>query len=165
MKSEVYWINGSWPGRMAIVPRPRGGDWLEDEVAAWAQSGLDVIVSLLEEAEAAELGLSREGELCQAAGLLFIQFPIVDRSVPASGIEALNLVNRLETFLSQGKNVGIHCRQSVGRSSLIAASVLIALGVEPQEALDQITEARGCPIPETPQQLEWVMTFALQAVA
>ena len=125
MKSEVYWIKGSWPGRIAIVPRPRGGDWLEDEVTAWARADLDVIVSLLEEDEAEELGLSREGELCQVAGLSFIQFPIVDRSVPASRDEALDLVNRLETFLLQGKNVGIHCRQSIGRSSLIAASMLI----------------------------------------
>ncbi|MGH9843461.1 MAG: hypothetical protein ACREEM_32385 [Blastocatellia bacterium] len=35
MRSELYWING---GRIAIVPRPRGDDWLEDKVAAWVQS-------------------------------------------------------------------------------------------------------------------------------
>lgn len=153
------------PGRIAIVPRPRGGDWLEDEVVAWAQSGLDVIVSLLEEDEAAELGLSREGELCRAAGLSFISFPIVDRSVPASRNEVFDLVNRLEKLLMEGKNIGIHCRQSVGRSSLIAASVMVALGMKPRDAFEQIAEARGCPVPETPQQLEWVMAFALQAAA
>jgi protein-tyrosine phosphatase len=164
MRSEVYWINGSWPGRIAIVPRPRGGDWLDDEVAAWARAGLDVIVSLLEADEAVDLGLSREGEVCQAAGLSFLQFPIVDRSVPASRSATLDLVNRLATSLLQGKNIGIHCRQSVGRSSLIAASVLIALGMEPQDALAQIADARGCPVPETPRQLDWVMALAPQAV-
>lgn len=146
------------------MPRPRGGDWLEDEVAAWARAGLDVIVSLLEEREAAELGLSREGELCRAAGLSFIQFPIVDRGVPASSNETFDLVNRLATSLSQGKNIGVHCRQSVGRSSLIAATVLIALGKEPQDAFEQIAAARGCPVPETPRQLDWVLAFAPQAV-
>jgi hypothetical protein len=35
MRPLIYWINTPWPGRLAIVPRPRGGDWLEEEVGAW----------------------------------------------------------------------------------------------------------------------------------
>lgn len=30
MRATLYWIDGVWPGRLAIVPRPRGDDWLED---------------------------------------------------------------------------------------------------------------------------------------
>lgn len=165
MKAIVYWINGNWPGRLAIIARPRGGDWLEDEVAAWASAGLDVIVSLLEEDEAAELGLSQEGELCRVAGLSFISFPVVDRSIPASQKDALALAYKLGKLLKQGKNIGIHCRQSVGRASLLAASVLIGLGVEPQDALQRIGDARGCEVPETPQQLEWLLALTLQAAA
>lgn len=36
MKSDLFWINGPWPGRLAIMPRPRSGDWLEDEIQAWS---------------------------------------------------------------------------------------------------------------------------------
>ena len=165
MRSEIYWIKGNWPGRLAIVPRPRGGDWLEDEVAAWQQAGLNAIVSLLEADEAAELGLSRESELSHAAGLSFISFPVVDRSVPVSCQETLALADRLGKLLRQGQNIGIHCRQSVGRASLLAASVLIGLGLPPQDALHRIGEARGCEVPETPQQFEWLMASALQAAA
>lgn len=165
MRSAIYWINKSWPGRIAIVARPRGGDWLEDEIAAWANAGLDVIVSLLEEDEAAELGLSQESELCRVAGLSFISFPIVDRSIPASRPDVLALADKLGKLLKQGKNIGIHCRQSVGRASLLAASVLIGLGAEPHDALRQIGDARGCEVPETPQQLEWLLALTLQAAA
>jgi hypothetical protein len=95
MKATVYWIENKWLGKLAIVPRPRGGDWLEDEVRAWKEAGLDMIVSLLEEGEAADLDLSVEAEFSQAAGLEFITFPIVDRSVPASLPAALSLLQDL----------------------------------------------------------------------
>src|SRR6185503_14796863 len=80
LKTELYWIEGSWPGKLAIVPRPRGGDWLADEVQAWRQAGLDVMVSLLTQEENAELDLTQEAESSQTGGLQFIEFPIPDRS-------------------------------------------------------------------------------------
>jgi hypothetical protein len=45
-------IGGATPGRLAIVPRPRGGDWLADEVARLKAAGVDILVSMLEPAEA-----------------------------------------------------------------------------------------------------------------
>jgi protein-tyrosine phosphatase len=165
MRNTIYWIDGNWPGRLAIVPRPRGNDWLEDEVVAWQQAGLDVIVSLLEKDEADELGLRQEAALCEAAGIEFVSFPIVDRSVPVMRQAAMELAARLAQQLRQGRNIGIHCRQSVGRASLLAASVMMALGVNPEDALRKISEARGCPVPETAQQYEWLMAFALPQAA
>ena len=82
--ATIYPIRGPWKGRLAIVARPRGGDWLEDEVEAWRAAGLDVVVSLLEQDEAHELGLEDEAKACAARGLKFIEFPITDRGVPAS---------------------------------------------------------------------------------
>src|SRR5205823_15134454 len=79
-----YEIPGPWPGRLAIVPRPRGGDWLEDEVGAWSQAGLDVVVSLLTQDEVVDLDLAQEAELSRAKGIKFVAFPIPDRSVPLS---------------------------------------------------------------------------------
>jgi hypothetical protein len=45
---------------MAIMARPRAGDWLESEVDEWKAAGIDVVVSLLERDEVVELGLQRE---------------------------------------------------------------------------------------------------------
>lgn len=58
--SDIYWVPGPWPGRLGVVPRPRGGDWLADEVHLWRTSGLDVVTSLLTPDEAAELELQDE---------------------------------------------------------------------------------------------------------
>ena len=57
MRTTFFWIEGPWSGRLAIAPRPRGGDWLEEEVRAWQQSGLNLVVSLLAPEEVAELDL------------------------------------------------------------------------------------------------------------
>ena len=57
------------------MPRPRGEDWLEDEIQAWRQSGIDVIVSLLTPDELADLDLTAEQELCRANRIKFVSFP------------------------------------------------------------------------------------------
>ena len=66
------------------MPRPRAGDWLSDEISAWKKVGLDLIVSLLEDDEIADLGLEQEAELCGQVGVQLLRFPISDRGVPSS---------------------------------------------------------------------------------
>ena len=34
-------------GRLAIMARPRAGDWLEDEISGWRAQGVEIVVSLL----------------------------------------------------------------------------------------------------------------------
>jgi len=160
MRAELYWIEGPWPGRLAILPRPRGGDWLEDEVRSWQQASLNVIVSLLTSDEVVELGLAEESRLCQAYGLHFLSFPIVDRGVPSSRVATLDFVRRLETALTNGENLAIQCRQGIGRSALIAACLLVLSSVNPEMALQRVSAARGCPVPETTEQRQWVIEFA-----
>src|SRR4029453_13120873 len=121
MKAQVYWIEGPWPGRLAIVPRPRGGDWLEDEVQAWQQAGLDRVVSLLRPDEVADFDLSKEKAWGQAHYPQFMSFPISDRSVPASRDAALALVHQLEQGLAAGERIAVHCRQGIGRVAFLAA--------------------------------------------
>jgi protein-tyrosine phosphatase len=160
MIAEPYWIELKSRGRLAILPRPRGGDWLEDDVSAWRDAGFDVAVSLLMPDEVEELDLRRESEVCEAEGIQPIEFPIQDRGVPAASNAALALTAKLEDLLNKGKTVGVHCRQGVGRSALIVACILVALGEEPSTAFTRIAKARGSPVPDTPEQEQWVTKFA-----
>lgn len=160
MNTKLYWIEGRWRGRLAILPRPRGGDWLEDEVCSWQQAGLDVVVSLLTRDEIADLDLTQEAKLCESHGLQFLSFPIEDRGIPASRRATLDLVRNLGEILTEGKNVGIHCRQGIGRSALIAACLLVIAGVDPETAFREVSQARESAVPETIEQREWVRAFA-----
>lgn len=165
MRTELYWIEGPWPGKLAIMPRPRGGDWLADEISSWQRLGIDAIVSALTREENAELDLLQEKEECDKAGIEFLAFSIVDRGVPPSAKGAWELVRRLEQQLVRGKKIAIHCRQGVGRAALLAACVLSASGVEPASAWERIAAARGCAVPDTSEQREWVMQFARNELA
>lgn len=160
IKPDVYWIQGPWTGRLAILARPRGGDWLEDEVEAWKDAGVDIVVSLLTHSEEVELRLTEESGLVQRWGLRFIKFPIADYSVPKSQETTRQFVADLGEQLSRGHKVGIHCRQGIGRSSLVAACVLVTLGETSGNAFEKIENARGVSVPDTIEQKNWVTSFA-----
>jgi len=164
VRAQLSRIDGPWRGSLAIVPRPRGGDWLEDEVCGWRSAGIDVIASLLTDDEVTELGLAQQPALCRANGIEYLSFPIVDRSVPASQSSTLDFVRKLDHMLAAGKSVAIHCRQGIGRSALMAACLLALAGIDPQTAFQRIGAARGCPVPETRDQKQWVIDFAREWV-
>jgi protein-tyrosine phosphatase len=160
MRPEVFWIRAPLAGRLAIMPRPRAGEWLAGEIIGWQAEGIDTIVSLLEVTEISELGLEREAELSREHGMAFISFPIPDRGLPASLRDAKTLAQAIASQVREGKAIAIHCRAGIGRSSLIAAGVLIYSGLSADDALRLITVARGIDVPDTQAQRAWVVAFS-----
>ena len=160
MNPNLYWIANSSPGRLAISARPRGGDWLEDEIEGWRKQGIDVVVSLLTPSENEELGLKDEASFSKAKGIRFVSFPIEDLGIPPSSPKLEQLVAQLASEIQQGKNVAVHCRQGIGRSSLVAAALLISAGEDIEQAIKEISKARGLEVPETAAQRTWLDQFA-----
>lgn len=160
MRTDIYWIDAERPGRLAVLARPRGGDWLEDEARAWQVAGIDVVVSLLTPEEEHELGLGQEAAAVGSTGMEYVALPVPDRGVPESHAVVRTVAGRLAEHLASGKNVGMHCRIGVGRSALLAVGVLVMSGMEVEEALRRVSAARGCPVPETAQQRDWITRFA-----
>ena len=159
MKPTLFVIERDGPGRLATMACPRGGDWLDDEVEALQTEGVDVLVSVLTNSELAELQLSAEPELARQAGLTYISFPIPDRGAP-EGAAATDLAGQLEERLTGGEFIVVHCRAGIGRSSLIAAAVLVREGLSPAEAWELISAARGLSVPDTEAQRAWLPAFA-----
>ena len=152
MIARPYWITS----QLAIVPRPQGDDLLDDEMLALREAGIDVVVSMLQQDEARKAGLEREASSAQEKGLLFINFAVPDGSVPLDTSSFIEFLKVLENLLAQGKRVGIHCRASIGRSSVTSASLLIRSGIPSENAWIQISVARDCSVPDTTQQRDWV---------
>ncbi len=159
MPPEIYWIKNVHPARLALMPRPRSGEWLADEIAGWARAGIDTVVCLLETHEVRELGLNEERALCETQGIEFLSFPIPDRGTPRSVLATADLVDDLVLRLGRGNGVAIHCRAGIGRSGLITGCVLLDLGVPPHEVFPVLSAARGVPVPDTPGQAEWLGFF------
>ena len=152
MTAQPFWINSN----LAIVPRPRGNEWLEDEMRALREAGIDTVVSMLEPYEAKDVGLEREAEAAEHAGLRFVNFPIPDRSTPPNLENFNTLLANLDAQMAKGRKVGIHCRACIGRASVVAAGLLMRSGIPAEKAWRQISAARGCSVPDTAEQRAWV---------
>lgn len=160
MRADLYWIHGPWPGKLAIAPRPRGGDWLADEIGAWRRADIKTVLSLLTPPEQQSLDLSEEPAEAVSQGIAFRSLPIEDRQTPTNAAEVSKAIEELTRDLAHGKNVLIHCRQGIGRAGLIAACLLVNAGQSPDEAMATVTAARRVPIPETAAQRDWIIHYA-----
>lgn len=160
MQPHVYWIDNHQGGRLGIMARPRGGEWLETDMAALRAMGVDVVVSLLTEGEEFELDLLPEADACMVNQMEFLGFPIVDRHVPTLNAETAAFIQTLSNRYANGKTIVIHCRLGVGRSALMAASLLAMTGMLEDTAFTRIEQVRGCRVPDTPEQQMWVRLFA-----
>jgi len=162
MKTDIFWIDGLTKGRLGVAPRPRGGEWLDDELQAWQAAGVDCVISALMPDEEAELELTSERTACRKHGLQFESVAIPDRGVPPSPSALGRLLSLITESLAAGKSVVIHCRQGIGRAALVAASVLTAIGENPDRAYSRVERARGRPVPDTNEQRMWVREKAAE---
>jgi protein-tyrosine phosphatase len=160
MPTKLYWAEGPWPGKLALAARPRGDDWLEDEIASWRREGVNTVFSLLTSEEENDLGLRNEARQVKAQGMQFISLPIPDRDVPDSDTKVAKALEKVDADLSAGKNVVVHCRQGVGRSGLISAALLVMKGFASEAAIQRLSAARGTSIPETAAQRRWIDQYA-----
>jgi protein-tyrosine phosphatase len=158
--SDIYPLREFENVSLAIMPRPRAGDWLEDEVSSWQRAGIRTVVSLLEAQEISELGLGDESRLCSVHGIDFISFPIPDRGVPTSHGALNQLVLPLVPKVKSGHMVAVHCRAGIGRSGVVAAGILLRAGVPYPQVFPALSRARGVAVPDTDAQAEWVQAYA-----
>ena len=160
MISEIYWIESFAKGRLGTMARPRGGDWLEDEVVAWKLAGVDIVASALTDEEMRELDIEKEAEFCRLQDIDFRRIPVSDICVPPSIHEWSSFISSLKSSMEEKKSVVAHCRMGIGRASMIAVSLMVAYGVQVDEAFQWMTVARGLSVPDTDEQRQWIVQFA-----
>lgn len=160
---DVFWIRGTDAPPLAIVLRPRGDGWLEDEMLRLKRNGIDTVVSMLESQESSSLGLAGEAAEAKHAGLRFVSFPIPDRDLPRDLPAFREFVANLADRLKRGEHIGIHCRASIGRATIASACTLIHLGWNAQKALFAIEQTRGTSVPDTAEQATWILNYKAEA--
>lgn len=156
---KTYVVPRTFPGRLAIVARPRGNDWLETDIIQFKRAGWNVLVSALEPGEERELGLVEEEQMALEHGMSFLSFPITDRGTPGI-VRATEFVHGLKGQLVNGSDIAIHCRMGIGRSSLLCAAILVAFGEQPGPTWDVLGTVRGVSVPDTDEQKRWLDVFS-----
>ncbi len=143
-------------GRLATMPRPRDGEWLKGEITSLKNCGVTDLVSMLTMSEEVEIGLLFESNFCDEVGLRFHRYSLPDRTVPIQpAFDAF--IASLLPVLRQGGFIAVHCRAGIGRSTIVAAALLIGLGLTAKEALERISQARGFEVPDTEEQLDFIL--------
>ncbi|WP_431039123.1 protein-tyrosine phosphatase family protein [Streptomyces sp. P6-2-1] len=111
-------------------PDPVAATGFEDEMTALRRSGVDILVCALTRPELQDPGLAEEPQAAAAAELRFVAVPITDRTVPELAT-VLPTLDMLVEQLREGAHIVAHCRAGIGRSSLLAAALLILGGIGP----------------------------------
>ena len=138
-----------------------GGIWNRDlqidleAIEAW---NADVLVTLLEDHEFEMLQVPEFKSAITNRNFLWRHLPITDGCAPDERLERQWRIcgSELREILNRGGRIVVHCRGGLGRAGTVAARLLIELGFEPQEAMQQVRKARHGAI-ETQQQEEYLL--------
>src|SRR6266853_5277385 len=159
---------GSEFGRVGITFCPgkydrhaMSGEWDRDlalDLATVRDWGAAAVVTLLESKELTLLRVERLGEEVLRRNMLWFHLPIVDVSIPDERFEQEWDIAREEfrSILRRGLDVLVHCRGGLGRAGMIAARLLVELGMEPTKAIVSVRAARPGAI-ETADQEKFVL--------
>ncbi len=143
-------------GFVGLMPRPDAEEDLREGMEQLRHQGATLLVSLLEPQETEALNLNGEAAAVRQSGMEFLSHPIPDRGLPADSDAFCSLVEMLNDRVIQGGGVVAHCWGGIGRSGLLVASVLTAMGSGPKDAFEEVSRARGERVPETSAQEAWL---------
>ncbi|WP_398312029.1 cyclin-dependent kinase inhibitor 3 family protein [Zoogloea sp.] len=125
-----------------------------DAIAVW---GARLVLTLVEPAELLSLRVPQLGHEIHRRGILWRHLPIADFSVPCHDFERQWVIQgqEIRTLLRGGEDVLVHCKGGLGRAGMIAARLLVELGMDPEQAIRDVRRARKGAI-ETSSQLALV---------
>jgi protein-tyrosine phosphatase len=142
------------------------GAWARDlvtDIEAISAWGAKLVVSLVESLELRQLKVPELGAEVERQGMEWRHLPIADYSVPGKRFEEawLSEGRHIRQLLRAGGDVVVHCKGGLGRAGMIAARLLVELGMPPEEAIAAVRQARHGAI-ETPGQLGLVRRTVAQ---
>jgi ADP-ribosyl-[dinitrogen reductase] hydrolase len=137
--------------------KDRAGGWnrdLDADIAAIRSWGAEIVVTLVEGHELRLLDVVALPQAVARHGMESIHLPIRDVSVPDAGFEeqwqAAGV--KLRRVLRRGGSVLVHCRGGLGRAGMIAARLLVELGMTPEAAIRAVRDSRSPQAIETAEQ-------------
>lgn len=162
------------PGRKGVIgmtpcpgiriESPRRGNVqknLRRDLAAcqeWHASG---IVTLNEPDELHGLGLGDLGNHAMDSGFWWRHLPITDMGIPDESFEDIWAVEgkQIAASLVAGERVILHCLAGLGRTGMIAARLLVDMGMSPELAVAEVRKIRPRAI-QTDEQEKYVHRFS-----
>jgi ADP-ribosyl-[dinitrogen reductase] hydrolase len=144
-------------------PDAMTGPWDRDlnlDLRAIVEWGGQVLVSLIEDHEFAMLGVEALPEYSRRHRIDWVHLPIQDGGIPTEHFEARweTTGGALRHRITAGESIVLHCKGGLGRTGMIAARLLVEMGVGPATAITQVRAARRGAV-ETDEQERHVYRF------
>jgi ADP-ribosyl-[dinitrogen reductase] hydrolase len=155
---DLHGLDGQLGMTFAPGKKAQGidGHWQRDLTLDMArlrtEYATDVLVSLVEEQEMGRLHILGLPAAAEEAGITVDRFAIADGGVPADAAKFAELVERTVARMRGGKTVVIHCRGGLGRTGVLAAACLRAVGVPADRAIEIVRAARPGTIENAAQE-------------
>ncbi|QNN56629.1 ATP-binding cassette domain-containing protein [Diaphorobacter ruginosibacter] len=117
------------PGKLAGAAMPGAVDDIHHDLALLKRVGVTTLITLTER------------DIDQAAlaqhGLKNVHLPVYDREAPSLG-QIQMLLKRMESLMSRGDVLAVHCLGGLGRTGTVLTAWLIREGLTAQEALRRV---------------------------
>jgi len=147
---------------IAVVPCPGRKDWghvLEQDLRTLRAEGAQWLMGLISGPELRWAGVPDLPEKCAEVGLRYDLHHVPDQGVPELA-SARAWVAEAVARIRKGEKVVFHCLGGLGRSGMMAACTLAALGLTAEEAIRRVRAERGPRALETEAQQRFVEAFA-----
>lgn len=123
------------------------GAWARDlstDIGAIASWGACLIVTLVEPAELEALRVPDLGAEVRRRGMDWRHLPVADYSVPTTTFETQweKHGEEIRALLRSGRDIVVHCKGGLGRAGMVAARLLVELGMPPEQAIREVRQAR-----------------------
>lgn len=150
------------PGRLIFTPCPgTRGVSLNEALASLKAAGAQAVITLMPAAELAANNAAALPAVCAEHGLVWLHLPVADEHVPLADFDAAwdRYHGEIIAQLDADATLAIHCKGGSGRTGLIAARILIDLGIDRETAVRQVQALRPKAI-QHPAHIGWLAQFS-----
>jgi protein-tyrosine phosphatase len=141
-------------GRPGYPDEPPAPYVIETGARAWAERGVSVVVSLIEDWEVPRRAPGLY-ETLDDLGMTLVRFPVPDYGAPSDLAAFAELLADVQARLAAGQGILAHCNAGLGRTAVFLGSLLRSRGFEgdPVREIRRVYRARAM---ETPAQEAFV---------
>jgi protein-tyrosine phosphatase len=136
---------------------------LETDLKQLQDTNVDVVLVCLDDYELMKLGIQWNDyrQTAKLHHLKLLRLPMIEGGTPSSLQELENILNLLSNELLQSKSIVCHCRCGIGRAGLVAACLLIRLGIctDASSAIHFVRSKRHIKAIETQSQEHFIKTY------
>jgi protein-tyrosine phosphatase len=147
-------IGCPWGGRLYLMPCP-GRQRMDDQGRVFRrhlQTDLDqlahyeikAVITLLPKEEMQHYQVLDLPQAIAKRGWIWWHWPVLDRGIADEHVfqQIRATAPKLRDILQKGGGIAIHCAAGLGRTGTLAAQLLVMQGVEPDQAILDIRQAR-----------------------